>query len=198
MLRQFDDLYIPQDERTLQRIQRRADEIDRRVRNWAQSVVNVLPRGLSLHEDEVYILSLFLAQQRRLNLEMDSLNPPVTLRTRLGRVLPLVGEAEEDPELLRAFHRIVSTRLESDIDRACGFFCRDQNVPPISDPAIDWRVAIRFMAQSLHSLANQIDMRQYGSSPRRFELAVLARDLAPAVVDKRRALLAAFSTDPVL
>ncbi len=198
MLRQFEDLYIPQDERTLRRIQTKSEEIDRCARNWAQAVVNVLPRGLSLHEDEVYILTLFLSQQRRLNAEMDAQDPPATLRSRLGRVFPLLGaETVEDPEILRAMHRTVSTRLESDIDRACGFFCRDQGVPPISDPAIDWRVAIRFMAQSLHSLACQIDMKRFHNSPRRFELAGLARDLAASVVEKRHALLAAFSNEPV-
>ena len=199
MLGQLDDLYIPQDERTLRRIQRRAEELDKRVRAWAQLVVEVLPRGLSLHEDELYILSLFLANQRRLNLQMDALNPRQNLRSRLARALPLpfAADTHEDPDILRAVHRTVSTRLESDIDRACGFFCRDLNIPPISDPAIDWRVAIRFMAQSLHALASKVDMKDYYNSPARFEMAVLARDLAAAVVGRRRTMLESFSPEPV-
>lgn len=197
MLRQLDDLYIPQDEHTLNRLQRRSQELDRRVRGWADSVVRVLPKGLQLHEDELYILGLFLANQRRLNLELDAQNPDPGLRSRLARALPFFGSGEDDPEMVRAVHRIVTTRLESDIERACGFFCRDHNVPPISDPAIDWRVAIRFMAQSIHSVARQIDMKNFMNSPRRFELAVMSRDLSASVIDKRRALISSFSSEAV-
>jgi len=200
LLRQTEDLYVPQDERTLARLQRKAEEIDRRVRGWAQTVADVLPKGLSMLDDETYILSLFLAQQRRLNMQLDSQNPPETLRSKLGRFLPLFAETEDDWEMIRAAHRIVSTRLESDIDRACQFFCRDRDIPPISDPSIDWRVAIRYLAQELHHIASQINMRtEYATSPRRFELALKARDQAAEVVDRRRRMIAAFapSEEPV-
>lgn len=198
MLRQLEDLYIPRDERTLRRVQRSVEELDQRVRNWAQAVVNVLPRGLSMVDDEIYILSLFLAQQRRVNLELDARNPAPTLRSRLGRVLPFGGEPAVDTDMVRAVHRVVASRLESDIDRACGFFCRDLNVPAVSDPSIDWRVAIRYMAQGLHQIASQVDVnRGYANSPRRFELALLARDMASGIVAKRRDMVAAFSRDPV-
>lgn len=199
LLRQLEDMYIPQDERTLRRVQRKVDELDRQARNWAQSVVNVLPRGLSLVDDEIYILTLFLAQQRRLNLELDAQEPDTGLRARLGRALSRGSDGPGDDEIMRAVHRIVASRLESDIDRACGFFCRDLNIPEISDPSIDWRVAIRYMAQGLHRIACQIDMkRNYSTSPRRFELALLARDLAGDIVAKRRGMVAAFSPDPVI
>lgn len=196
MLRQLDDLYIPQDERTLHKLQRRAQELDQRVRAWADSVVHLLPKGVQMHEEELYILSLFLASQRRLNLEIDARSPEPTFRTRLGRVLPFIAPNEESTDIVRAVHRIVGTRLESDIERACGFFCRDHNVPPISDPAIDWRVAIRFMAQNVHSIACQIDIKNFMNSPRRFELAVTARDLAGVVIAKRNSLLTSFSGRP--
>jgi hypothetical protein len=196
VLRQLEDLYIPQDERTLHKLQRKAQELDQRVRGWADSVVRLLPKGLQMQEEELYILCLFLANQRRLNLELDAREPEPTFRTRLGRVLPFIAPAEEDTDVVRAIHRMVATRIESDIERACGFFCRDHNVPPISDPAIDWRVAIRFMAQSMHSVASRIDVRNYMNSPRRFELAVTARDLAGVVVEKRKSLLTSFSDQP--
>jgi len=197
VLGQLDELYMPPDERTLRRVQQKGQDLDRRVRGWAQAIVDLLPRGLPLQPDEIYILSLFLAQQRRLNLEMDARDPQVTLRTRLGRVLSFLPDIEEDPDTLGAIHRIVATRLESDIDRACGSFCNNHNIPPVSDPSIDWRVSIRFMAQSIHNLMSRVDLKKFDSSPHRFEVAMVARDLASAVHDKRKAMLTAFSPEPV-
>lgn len=194
MLRQIEDLYIPRDERDLRKLQRRIETLDARVRDWADTVVSVLPRGLSLLEDESYLLSLFLAQQRRLNIEIDEQTAEADFRQRIGRVIPFFLEASDDPNLVKAAHRVVAQRLESDIDRAVGFFCRDRNIPPISDPTIDWRVSIRYMAQGIHRLACQVDMKKnYATSPRRFEISLLARDLGSAVVDKRRDMVAAFA-----
>jgi hypothetical protein len=198
LLRQLEDLYIPRDERTLRRVQKKVEELDRRVRAWSRSVLNVMPRGLSMVDDEMYILGLFLAQQRRVNLEIDGHEGDPGLRARLSRAIPFLGEGEDDPNMARAVHRVVASRLESDIDRACGFFCRDLNIPAISDPAIDWRVSIRYMAQALHQIAGQIDMkRNYAHSPHRFELALLAREMAGDVVNRRRSMVAAFSPEPV-
>jgi hypothetical protein len=189
----MDDLYIPQDERDLRRVQRKAEELERRVAAWAQSVIQTLPKGLSLHDEELDVLVLFLAQQRRLNLEMDGRAPEDGIRIRLTRVLPLLGEAPDDGRVHRAVHRIVSRRLESEIDRACALFCDDFQIPPISDPAIDWRVAIRFMCQSLYNIVAQVDLRKIGNSPRRFQLAAVARELADSVVEKRRHMVSAFA-----
>jgi len=201
LLKQHEELYIPQDERTLRRAQRRVDELDRRVRGWAQSVIDILPRGLAILEDETYILGLYLAQQRRLNLEIDAQSAQETLRIRLGRVLPFLDSGDDDWEMVQAVHRMVATRLESDIERACQFFCRDRNIPPICDPAIDWRVAIRYMAQELHRIASQINVKttQHSSSPLRFELALAARNMGIEVAAKRRDMLTIFSvsSDPV-
>ena len=139
--------------------------------------------------------ALFLAQQRRLNLELDARNPEETLRTRLGKVVPFLGEAAPDVDLIRGVHRIVSARLESDIDRACADYCESRQMPPVSDPVIDWRVAMRFMAQGVHRIATQIDLRKdYATSSKRFELALFAREAAADVVQRRRAMLDAFET----
>ncbi len=194
MLDQQQQLYVPQDERALRRVQRKVDELDRRVRVWAQSVVDVLPKGSALLEDETYVLSLYLAQQRRLNLELDAQRGEDTLRTRLGRVLPFLGDAEDDWQMVRAVHRMVAARLDSDLERACEFFCLDRRIPPICDPSIDWRVAIRFMAQELHRIARQINLKSgYASSPLRFELALSARDLAIEVAARRRDMITIFA-----
>lgn len=190
---QIGDLYIPRDERALRSVQRRVEAVDEAVRDWSRIVMSVLPRGLPLIEDEGRITSLFLAQQRRLNLELDSRNPEETLRTRLGKVMPFLGDGTPDLELIRGVHRIVSARLESDIDRACANYCDSLDMPPVSDPVIDWRVAMRFMAQGVHRIACQIDLKKdYASSSKRFELALFARESAADVVQRRRAMLAAF------
>jgi hypothetical protein len=190
---QIGDLYIPRDERALRSVQRRVEAVDEAVRDWSRIVMSVLPRGLPLIEDEARITSLFLAQQRRLNLELDSRNPEETLRTRLGKVMPFLGDGTPDIELIRGVHRIVSARLESDIDRACANYCDSLDMPPVSDPVIDWRVAMRFMAQGVHRIAGEIDLKKdYASSSKRFELALFARESAADVVQRRRAMLAAF------
>jgi hypothetical protein len=190
---QIGDLYIPRDERALRSVQRRVEAVDEVVREWSQTVMSVLPGSLPLIENEGAITSLFLAQQRRLNLELDARNPEITLRTRLGKVIPFLDDSAPDHELIRGVHRIVSARLESSIDRACAEFCESRQLPPISDPVIDWRVAMRFMAQGVHRIACQIDLKKdYTSSSKRFELALFAREAAADVVLRRRAMLSAF------
>jgi len=194
---QIGDLYIPQDERTLRVVQRRGEVLDRTVHDWSSTVMGVLPKALPLIPDELLIARLFLAQQRRLNLELDARDPQTTVRNRLGRVLPFVGDGSSDIDMLRAVHRIVSTKLESDIDRACGLYCEGQSIPAVSDPVIDWRVAMRFMAQGLHRIASQIDFkRDYATSSKRFELALFAREAASDVSQRRRAMLSSFQKEP--
>jgi len=190
---QIGDLYIPRDERALRSVQRRVQAVDEVVREWSHTVMSVLPRSLPLIENEGAITTLFLAQQRRLNLELDARNPETTLRTRLGKVIPFLDEGAPDLELIRGVHRIVSARLESDIDRACAEFCESRQLPPISDPVIDWRVAMRFMAQGVHRIACQIDLKKdYTASSKRFELALFAREAAADVIMRRRDMLSAF------
>lgn len=193
MLSQHEDLYIPHDERTLRRVQRKLDELDKQVRSWADYLVAVLPKGLALLVEEYDLLALYLAQQRRRNLELDAQNSEETFRSRMGRFVPFLAETEDEWEITHAAHRMVSTRLESDIDRATDFFCRDHNLPGLVEPVIDWRVAIRYLAQRLHHIASQIDLKRgLATSPLRFELALTARDLAADVVEKRRRMLALF------
>ena len=42
LLDQVDNLYVPQDERTLRRVQRTVEAIDRSTRGWAQTVIDLL------------------------------------------------------------------------------------------------------------------------------------------------------------
>ncbi len=192
MLQQLDELYVPRDERTLRTLQRRTDELDRKVRSWAQEVLDVLPKGTEMIDDEIYILGLFLAQQRRRNIEIDDDGREETVRERLGRVLPFLTDPQTEWEITRATHRTVAARLESDVDRACQFFCRDRRLSAMCEPAIDWRVAIRYLAQEVHRLACNLDLRrEYYSSPQRFEIALATRDLAADIVERRKVLLTA-------
>ncbi len=193
MLSQHEDLYIPHDERTLRRVQRKVDELDKQVRAWADYLVQVLPKGIALLDAEYDLLSLYLAQQRRRNLELDAQNGRETVRSRLARFIPLLAEDEGEWEIVTAACRMVSTRLESDIERATHFFCRDHGLPGLVEPVIDWRVAIRYMAQRLHHIASQIDLKhELATSPLRFELALTARDLAADVLDKRHTMVNLF------
>jgi hypothetical protein len=186
---EFDELYIPTSDRQLRRVQRKGDELDKQVRTWAQAVLNVLPRGLPMNDDEKYLFCLFLAQQRRLNLQMDAFQPDTSFMGAARQFLPIPGQ-KPDIEAFTAVHRIVSMRLDSDIERGCRFFCEDAGVEPECEQAIDWRVAIRFMAQSVYSRIASVDPKRLAMSPRRFELAVVARDLASDVSEKRQAMFA--------
>lgn len=189
------DVCIPQDERTLRYVQRRVAQLDRQVRAWADSVLGVLPKGLGLLDDELYLLSLYLAQQRRLNLEMDARNGDESLRSRLARAIPFLYQQEEDPDIFRAVHHMVATRIECDIERATDFFCRDHNLPGLSDPVIDWRVAIRYLAQQVHRLTCQEGPKTAQVlALNRFELTLTARELAAEVADQRRRMFDLSST----
>lgn len=194
MISQHEDLIIPHDERTLRRVQRKVDELDKQVRSWADYLVAALPGGLPLTDDEYDILALFLAQQRRRNLELDLQNGEETLRSRLAQFIPFLAEEEDALEINTAAHRMVSTRLEADIERATDVYCRDHDLPGLVEPVIDWRVAIRYLAQRLYHIAGRIDLkRELAASPLRFELALTARDLAADTVDKRETMLSLFS-----
>ena len=189
MLGQLEDIYVPTNERQLRRIQRKSDELDTAVRAWARTLIDVLPKNLPLDANEVYVLSLFLSQQRRLNLQMDrEQGPPETLARGALRLLGFGAAPNLEEE--RAVHRIACARLESDIERACALQTNGR-ASPDGERAIDWRVAIRFMAQSLYHIAAELDLRKIENSAQRFQLAVVARDLASAVEDARSAMLAA-------
>lgn len=191
MLQELDELYIPTNERQLRSIQRKGDELDHLVRGWAQAVIGVLPRGLPLNADEMYLFSLFLAQQRRLNAQMDAHQTDATMWSTLKQSLPFTAKTT-NPEVLRAIHRVVAQRLDSDIDRAANFFCKDRGVPPESEPAIDWRVAIRFLSQSIYTRVSHLELKKLPSNPARFELALVARDLSADVVEKRHRMFETF------
>lgn len=184
---EFDELYIPTSDRQLRRVQRKGEELEKQVRTWAQAVRGVLPRGLPLNGDEKYIFSLFVAQQRRLNMQIDAFVPDTGLLATARSLLPIPA-VRHDPDAFVAIHRIVASHLDSDIDRACRFYCEGSGVDPESERAIDWRVALRFMAQSVYSRLLKVDPKRLAMSPRRFELAVVARDLASDITEKRSAM----------
>ena len=195
MISQHEDLIIPHDERTLQRVQRRLSQVDGEVRAWADEVVAALPKGLALLDEEIDMLALFLAHQRQRNRQMDAQYPEETMRTRIARFVPILAPSDDDLEITDAAYRMVATRLESDIDRATDFFCRDYGLPGLVEPVIDWRVAIRYMAQRLHHIACELDLkRELASSPARFEMALTARDLSSDIVEKREKMLDLFET----
>jgi hypothetical protein len=192
VLGETDRLYIPVNERQLRRIQRGGSDLDNAVRAWAQQVIDTLPGGLPTNADEIYLLSLYLAQQRRRNLHLDAFQPDTSLVTTLKGFLPL-PEHRADRNEIDAVHRIVSLQLDSDIDRVGTVYCEDNNIPSESEPAIDWRVSIRFMGQSIFSRVCRVDLSKVRSHPKRFELALVARELASDVSEKRQAMFASFA-----
>ena len=177
-------LFIPEDEKNLRRLQRKVDKLDKTVRSWAASAVNILPRGLVLLPEEVGILNLYLAEQRRKNLELDAGKESPGL----GRIIPLFANSNEH-EMTRTAHRQVSIRLQSDIDRAFEYFCHDRNIP-MPDPSYDWLIAIRLMAQQLYIACRGDVKNATNTKPSRFEFALIARDHSLDVIGKRQRMMA--------
>ena len=98
--------------------------------------------------------------------------------------------------MTRAVHRMVAGRLGADTDEACQRFCGNLGIPPVSDPAIDWRVTMRYMAQQIYRIATQFDLRgERAMVPHRFEMTLAARDLAMEVSASRRQMLMIFLPD---
>ena len=192
----LDGLYVPENEHQLQRVQRQGEELDKQVRAWAESVIRILPRGLPINSHEVYVLSLFLAQQRRLNVQMDSREPDYSFVGTIKHTLSFIFP-QEDPAVAATTHHVLAQRLDSEIERACSIYCRDNGVDAKSDPALDWRVAIRFMSQSVYCRLAEIEPRQMATSPHRFELSLVARDLATEVEARRNEMMSAFPSGPL-
>ncbi|HUF53509.1 MAG TPA: hypothetical protein VMR52_07020 [Dehalococcoidia bacterium] len=182
-----DGLFVPANERELRRVQRRSEELDKQVRSWAESIIRILPRGLPINSHEVYVLSLFLAQQRRLNVQMDGREPDETFGGWVMNTLAFLAP-RNDPGIEFTVHRVIAARLDSEIDRAVNYYCREHGVSPEVEESLDWRVAIRFMAQSIFSRVADAEPKKMAQSPRRFELALVARDLAATVQTKRMAM----------
>ncbi len=192
----LDGLYVPENEGQLRAAQRQGEELDKQVRAWAESAIRVLPRGLPVNAHEVYVLSLFLAQQRRLNVQMDSGEPDYsvigTIKNALSFLFP-----PDDPAVAATTHQVLARRLDSEIERACSIYCRDYGVDFKSEPALDWRVAIRFMAQSIYSRLADTEPRKMATTTHRFELSLVARELATEVEAKRQDMVSAFPAGPL-
>ena len=110
--------------------------------------------------------------------------------TALSRVIPFLTSPDEQRDTALAAHRIVAARIESDIDRSFVTFCEVRGIDTTCEAAIDWRVAVRYLAQEVHRLACQIDIRkEYYTSPHRFEIALRTRDLAADIVTRREIML---------
>jgi hypothetical protein len=106
---------------------------------------------------------------------------------------------EDELETTLAAHRVVSARIESDIDRAFQAFCLERGIDVVCEPAINWRVAIRYLAQEVHRLACQVDLRRdYYNSPHRFEIALRTRDLTADIIGRREEMLASAAPRPVV
>ncbi len=192
----LDGLYVPENEGQLRRAQRQGEELDKRVRAWAESAIRVLPRGLPVNSHEVYVLSLFLAQQRRLNVQMDLREPDYSVVGTIKHALSFIFP-QDDPAVAATTHHVLARRLDSEIERACAIYCRDHGVDPKSEPALDWRVAIRFMAQTIYSRLAETEPRNMATTPHRFELSLVARDLATEVEAKRLEMTSAFPAGPL-
>ena len=192
----LDGLYIPENEGQLLRAQRQGEELDKRVRAWAESAIRILPRELPVNSHEVYVLSLFLAQQRRLNVQMDLREPDNSVFGAIKHALSFVFP-EDDPAIAETTHHVLAQRLDSEIERACAIYCRDHGVDAKSEPALDWRVSIRFMAQTIYSRLAETEPQKMATTPHRFELSLVARELATEVEAKRNEMMSAYQAGPL-
>ena len=108
-----------------------------------------------------------------------------------------VIDADTSFELISTIPRVLAQRLDSEIERACAIYCRDHGVDAKSDPALDWRVAIRFMAQSIYSRLAETEPRKMATTPHRFELSLMARELATEVVANCNEMMSPYPAGPL-
>jgi len=113
----------------------------------------------------------------------------------IAKALPFL-QPGDDGQVHRAAHKLVSSYLEHAIEDAAERFCGQHHLSPTDSIAIDWRVALRYMAQQVHRIACNINLREepYLNSPYKFELALMAQELAADVVERRNLLLEAADT----
>lgn len=189
------DADLPRDEASARRSQRAAEVLYRRVLAWASRVLAILPQRLPLTPADLELLRLFLAQQRRLNLELDGRNGHHSPLAFIAKVLPFLQRGDEE-HIARAAHKLASSYLEHAIEDAAERFCGQHRLSPSDDIVINWRVALRYMAQQIHRLASSINLREepYLNAPRRYELALIVYELAAEVVERRNLLLEATDT----
>ena len=185
----YDD-QLPMDEQTVRHIQRQAGLIHHKVTDWASRVLALFPSHLPLSPIEAEILKLYLAQQRRLNLELDGQSGHHSFRTRVAGVLPF-PTTTNNPEIAHASHQLACSYLQHQVEDTTDRFCGRQGVSPASQAVIDWRGTIRYLAQRLHHIAHRMNLNNSGhlGSPLKFELALLAHQGAADVAHKRRFLL---------
>lgn len=186
---------LPRDEGSVRRIQRTAEVLHQHVLAWASGVIAVLPKRLPLTTDDRELLTLFLAQQRRLNLELDGRDGQEGLLVYIARCLPLLSDCP-DAVTIRAAHKLACAYIEHAIEDAVDRSWGQHGLSPTSDAVINWRVSIRYMAQQLHRIACRISFRRdyNDASPLRFELTLMARELAGDVALKRIQLLDSVET----
>lgn len=180
------DIYLPSKERDIKRLRQTSERINIECRSWAKMVTDLLPEELGLHIDEKYLLSLFLAEQHRLNIQLDIKRGD---QHGIRRLLPIFG-AKDKPQILDAAHTMVRVRFESEIERTYNTGCCHNQINPNSEVAIDWRAAIRLMAQNLEGVAWRAKSpdKIQEDSQLRFEFKQIARERASGITAKRLGL----------
>ncbi len=93
-------------------------------------------------------------------------------------------------------HRLVASYIEQAIEDTADRFCGQHGLSPASARVLDWRVALRYMAQQLHRVASRINLRQqhFLVSRLQMDLEAIAPPLAAEVAFKRARLLDGMET----
>ncbi len=176
------------DERLLREVLQRTDRMERDVQAWSGAATDLLTADLPLKARERELIRLYIAEQRRRNLELDEAssdrNPPGLLY-RLVRIFPLLRTAV-DCTTSRLAHHLLSCHIEDDIERAVFNFSRECQLHELSDEVIDWRVSVRYLAQRLHAFAASREAGEAVVS--RDEFMALAREQAGDIASKRQRL----------
>jgi hypothetical protein len=136
---------------------------------------------------ETELLKLFLAQQRRLSLELDG-HP--SFLARMVSCWPF-RHREDRGVTASVAHRLAASYIEQAIEDAMDRFCGQYGLSPVSAIALDWRVALRYMAQQLHRTTSLMNSRHqhYLSAPSQRQLAGTVLPLAAEVAFRRARLL---------
>ena len=178
-----------EDERLLHSVLRRSGRLEQEVSRWATALMAKLPGGLPLTDTELSLLRLYLMEQRRRNLELDLDRPQAGFASVLTSIFPFL-ETANHYEADRLAHHLTACRIEDDIAGAADRISRQHDLSEMSEAVVDWRVAVRYLAQQLYAIVAlpNSGRRLDPDLTRSQEFAIISRELSKEIVARRSQL----------
>lgn len=177
------------DEDSIEAFRKKVAEIYGEAIATARNAIAFLPQGLGFTTEELEILRLYLACYHQINRKMDWEKKPEPFLGSLARLLHVKMWGSYQEMASRAY-RGVSILFERKITTAYKRFIKKTGLSEDDESAINWRVKIRYTAQSLYPIIRKMEQDgQWSLSPARFEFSLIARDRSAEVIEARKKMV---------